>query len=165
MDRKAAGNAVLYCDMDGVLCDFFSAASAVAGKPPGALKVSELWRHVRRVDDFWESLDILPDANRLWSLLNRHGAHILSSVAVSDPNCAPGKLRWLERNLRMTDHARIHLPVRRNKRLFATFDGSANILIDDYEKNIWEWEQSGGIGILHRSAAESISTLDDLGFR
>jgi hypothetical protein len=30
-------------------------------------------------------------------------------------------------------------------------DGTPNLLIDDYDKNIREWESDGGVGILYRS--------------
>jgi hypothetical protein len=37
------------------------------------------------------------------------------------------------------------------------------ILIDDRIKNIEQWESAGGIGILHTSAADTISQLKKLG--
>ncbi len=163
-DRKSSA-AVLYCDMDGVLCNFYSAVLALTGQPPGELGVKELWGYTRQVADFWESLKWMPGANRLWNHVDRHGGHILSSVPASDPNCVPGKLRWLDRNLQLTDPNRIHLLLRTDKRRFAAAGTTANVLIDDYRKNIREWEQSGGIGILHQNASESIAGLNKLGFR
>ena len=40
-----------------------------------------------------------------------------------------------------------------------------NILIDDREKNIWEWEAFGGIGLLHVTgdSARTIEELKQLG--
>ena len=39
-----------------------------------------------------------------------------------------------------------------------------NILIDDYMKNIREWEAAGGIGILHTDASSTINDLKKVGF-
>jgi hypothetical protein len=44
--------------------------------------------------------------------------------------------------------------------LFANED---KILIDDMEQTIKEWKNAGGIGILHTSAADTISQLKKLG--
>ena len=38
-----------------------------------------------------------------------------------------------------------------------------NRLIDDLENTINEWNDKGGIGILHTSAADTIKQLKDLG--
>jgi hypothetical protein len=38
-----------------------------------------------------------------------------------------------------------------------------HILIDDREKSIQPWREAGGIGILHTSAADTISQLQKLG--
>ena len=37
-----------------------------------------------------------------------------------------------------------------------------NVLIDDRPKNIEAWEAAGGIGIIHTSAADTISQLKEL---
>ena len=42
---------------------------------------------------------------------------------------------------------RINLVKRQDKKKYAVIDGVQNVLIDDYLKNIKEWESAGGIGI------------------
>ena len=161
-----SAKSVIYCDMDGVLCDFFSAASSHADRPIDQLSVRQLWTLVRQVPDFWFNLEWLPGARELWKLVNEFDAHILSSLAYSDPCSGPGKLAWLEKNTGLTDTARIHLMSKRShKQNYATVNGIPNILIDDYEKNINEWKESGGTGILHTCATETIQLLHELGFR
>ena len=46
-----------------------------------------------------------------------------------------------------------------------TKEEKPNILIDDYIKNIREWEAKGGIGILHTDVGKTISELKRLGFK
>ena len=55
--------------------------------------------------------------------------------------------------------------MRSQKQKFATTDGKPNVLIDDYKKNIREWEAKGGIGILHTNVIKTISDLKRLGFK
>ncbi len=44
-------------------------------------------------------------------------------------------------------------------------DGSSNLLIDDYIKNIKEWETAGGIGIIHTDTGKTLGELKKLGFK
>ena len=63
----------------------------------------------------------------------------------------------------MTNRQRINLVRRKDKKLFAK-KGQPAILIDDYEKNIREFEKSGGVGIHHTNTSKTISELKKLGF-
>jgi len=60
---------------------------------------------------------------------------------------------------------KIHLVKRAQKKDYATTDDKPNVLIDDYIKNIREWEAKGGIGILHTDVGKTISELKRLGFK
>ena len=59
----------------------------------------------------------------------------------------------------------IHLVLRAQKKDYATSDEKPNVLIDDYIKNIREWESAGGIGILHKDVGKTINELKRLGFK
>jgi len=59
----------------------------------------------------------------------------------------------------------VHLVMRADKQKYATTGGKPNILIDDYIKNIKEWENAGGIGIHHLSPTQTIAQLKRYGFR
>ena len=46
---------------------------------------------------------------------------------------------------------KFHAVRRSEKRRFAKQrDGTANILIDDFAKNINEWQQAGGVGVVYQ---------------
>jgi len=60
---------------------------------------------------------------------------------------------------------KVLLVQRADKQKYAMTDGKPNILIDDYKKNIIEWETKGGIGIHHLSPTKTISQLKRYGFR
>ena len=59
----------------------------------------------------------------------------------------------------------INLVLRSQKQKYATTGGKANVLIDDYIKNIKEWESKGGIGIHHTSVPKTIGELKKLGYK
>ena len=62
--------------------------------------------------------------------------------------------------------ANIHLVTRAQKQAFAKdSDGEPNVLIDDYIKNIKEWEAKGGIGIHHTAVSQTLNELKRLGFK
>ena len=73
-------------------------------------------------------------------------------------------MKWLVKNTSFKK-SNINLVFRSHKQKFATTDEKPNILIDDYNKNIREWEAKGGIGILHTDVGKTINELKRLGFK
>ena len=54
---------------------------------------------------------------------------------------------------------------RAQKQAYATHNGEASVLIDDYIKNIKEWENKGGIGVHHTDVSKTLNELTKLGFK
>lgn len=142
----------LYVDMDGVLVDFEGGVkkhfnnSEKCSDYIKKIGKNEFWKKVSSIDNFWEDLEPneenIPD---IWKSLNNRFQHIsiLSAPAYSDPNCIPGKNKWIDkhighRGLRLFDP---------DKHKYAC---PKSILIDDLQKNITKWEESGGIGLLFK---------------
>ena len=74
-------------------------------------------------------------------------------------------MKWLSKNTNFK-RGNIHLVSRAQKQAFAkNAEGKPNVLIDDYIKNIKEWEAKGGIGIHHTDTSKSLSELKSLGFK
>ena len=96
-------------------------------------------------------------------LSNKYNANILSAYSNKDANSRKGKKQWLSKNAKPT--GTVHLVQRADKQKYATTNGKPNILIDDYIKNIKEWENAGGIGVHHTSPTDTISQLKRIGFR
>ena len=154
----------IYCDLDMVLVNLIKGADAAVGGSFVDMPKDERWGKVNQVKGFWANLEWMPGAKRLYQFIARYDAHILSAYTNRDPTSRAGKMKWLNRN---TDFKRsnINLVLRSQKQKFATTDGKPNILIDDYKKNIGEWEAKGGIGILHTNVVKTISELKRLGFK
>ena len=102
--------------------------------------------------DFWATL--IGCDERMWKLINKYNANILSAYSNRDANSASGKKKWLSKFAKPT--GKIHLVLRADKQKYATSGGKSNILIDDYIKNIKEWENAGGID----SSSESNTNHD-----
>ncbi len=155
----------IYCDMDGVLCDFFSAVQKLTDQSIKSMSVSKMWALTRKTSNFWEDLEWMEGGQEIWRVVDHYQGHILSSLPYSDPNSEPGKREWLRRNVQLTDLDRIHLVKRRNaKQDFAMLNGVSNILIDDYIKNTDEWQAAGGVAIHNTDAGITLRQLQELGF-
>ena len=154
----------IYCDMDEVLCAFLKGAKkAIGGDFPSEDK-DKRWKLISQTKDFWANLDWMPGAERLHDFITRYDAYILSAYSNRDRNSKVGKMKWLKKNTKFKK-ANIHLVMRSEKQIYAMTDGKPNVLIDDYMKNINEWEAKGGIGIHHTRVGKTISELKKLGFK
>ncbi len=74
------------------------------------------------------------------------------------PEAGDDKRRWVKRLL--APEVIINIVLRKEKPYYCT--GPDCILIDDYEKNIREWEAIGGTGILFNSAEDAENRLKEL---
>ena len=154
----------IYCDMDEVLCAFLKGAKkAIGGDFPSEDK-DKRWKLISQTKDFWANLDWMPGAERLHDFITRYDAYILSAYSNRDRNSKVGKMKWLRKNTKFK-RANIHLVMRSEKQIYAMTDGKPNVLIDDYIKNIKEWEAKGGIGIHHTNVGKTIGELKRLGFK
>ena len=154
----------IYCDMDQVLCDFMKGADKVLGRPFAQADRKTRWAKIAQIKDFWVNLDWMPGAKRLYSFISKYDPHILSAASQRDDTSRRGKLKWLDKNTKFK-RSNINLVKRADKKNFATMDGKPNVLIDDYLKNINEWESAGGTGIHHTEVGKTVAKLKSLGFK
>jgi|TARA_B110000967_G_C18711908_1_gene473138 hypothetical protein len=154
----------IYCDMDQVLCDFIGGAEKAIGGSFVSTDKNDQWNKITQTKDFWEDLDWVPGAKRLYSFISKYDPHILSAYSERDNNSRPGKLKWLKNNIKIK-RSNINLVKREDKQKFATTNGEPNVLIDDFKKNIVEWESKGGIGVHHTEVGKTIAELKRLGFK
>ena len=155
----------IYCDLDQVLVNFMKGAEDAIGGDFASTDKDERWNKINQTKGFWANLDWMMGAQRMWTFINKYNAHILSAYSTQDPNSRKGKLAWLKKNAKLTQKSRIHLVLRADKQKFAMINGKSNLLIDDYIKNIHEWEAMGGIGVHHTSPSNTLAELKRLGFK
>ena len=154
----------IYCDLDEVLVDFMRGANVAVGGDFVKMDKDERWNIVNQTKGFWSNLGWKPNAKKLHDFIIRYNPHVLSAHTGRDPTSKVGKMKWLKKNANFK-RGNIHLVLRSQKKDFATTDDKPNILIDDYIKNIREWEAKGGIGIHHTDVGKTISELKRLGFK
>ena len=158
----------IYCDMDGVLCDFKKHAEKTTGVSIAkwsTLSKAEKWGPIKEDRYFWSTMPWMAGGKQLWNFISMYSPHILSAYVEEsfDPNCIPGKSHWARTKLGLSA-GRINLVTRRQKQLYAKVACQPAILIDDYAKNTTQFTQRGGIGILHTSTSNTIKQLKKLGF-
>jgi len=154
----------IYCDMDQVLCNFIGGAEEAIGMSFPQADKDDRWNVIANTKDFWATLEWMPGAKRLYSFIQKYDTHILSAYSARDDNARSGKLKWLGKNTKIK-RGKINLVKRADKQKYATTDGKPNVLIDDYKKNIVEWESKGGIGVHHTEVGKTVAELKRLGFK
>ena len=154
----------IYCDMDQVLCNFMKGAEEAIGGDFVTANKDERWNKINQTKGFWANLEWMPGGKRLYEFISRYNTHIMSAYSARDPNSKNGKMTWLARHTGIPKR-NINLVKRADKKLYAVTDGKPNILIDDYIKNINEWEKKGGIGVHHTDPRKTIGELKRLGFK
>ena len=143
----------IYIDMDGVLADFFGEWAKLMDKDHWT-KINDFpdaLQKIRDTEKFWLDLPILPQAKQLLALIKQVKGeyNICSTPLADDPKSEPHKREWIKKNLAFFPPKNIHIT--HNKPQYATqSDGTPNILIDDYGKNVNEWESAGGIGFKYK---------------
>ena len=154
----------IYLDMDGVIVNLMKGADAVVGGSFVTFDKEKRWNMINQTKGFWENLEWMPSSKRLYKFIMRYDTFILSAYSGRDPSSKNGKMKWLNKNTNFKK-SRIKLVKRAQKQAYATTNGEPNILIDDYIKNINEWEAKGGIGIRHTDVGKTINRLKQLGFK
>ena len=158
---------IIYFDMDGVLADFLQGVKDTTGKDFTAPQMvdqakAELKNEIHQNSRFWNTLKPM-DGMEVFKYCRKYNPQILSAYAKWDKNSIPGKYDWCKRNLKLPRN-RVNLVQRQQKADYATnSEGRPNILIDDYIKNIREFEDRGGIGIQHINKDRTIAELKKLG--
>jgi hypothetical protein len=142
-----------YIDLDGVLVDLQAGYKKETGYELN--HVWDLWnKDKKRIwgsvnsAGFWLTLPKTPACDLILKTLEKvkDSVYILSSpIKKNRQSCKEQKIQWVLNNTWIPKE-RVYIVDRENKKNFATID---SILLDDYEDNIVQWRQAGGIGIHH----------------
>ena len=154
----------IYCDLDMVLVNFMKGADEAVGGSFVNTDKEERWNIINQTKGFWANLEWMPGAKRLYQFIEKYDPYVLSAFSGRDPTSKVGKMKWLAKHTNWK-RGKINLVMRSHKQKYATTNGKPNVLIDDYEKNIKEWENKDGIGIHHTNVGKTIGELRGLGFK
>ena len=158
----------LYVDMDGVLVDFVKGAENYFKITfAGGITASQFvtlwegpkgWRRLKKDwPTFWMDLDPEPSFPHLLKLVRPYHPAVLTAIPKGWPSSAIGKRIWCQRHIpnwgRHPNEEFLGVDRSRKRRYAKQADGTPNLLIDDFDKNIAEWKSAGGIGLLYAGKA------------
>ena len=127
----------IYCDMDGVICDFdrhflyYTNNLYTADEYRNKFGVNGFWELIDEIGlEFWTKMPWTPDGRELWRFINKLGAEVilLSSPSASDIS-KEGKKIWAKENVPGTE---LILKRSAEKKEYAA---PTAILIDDRKSN------------------------------
>ncbi len=152
----------IFCDMDGVLCNFDKQFELLTGLIPKEYEkkygIEAFWKVITdEGSKFWSTLEWMPGGKELWDYIKKYKPILLSAPS-RDQSSKIGKELWRDKQIPGT---KLILAPRQDKQLYA---GPDHILIDDRGDNIQSWMDAGGIGIQYLSASQTIKDLQKLGF-
>ena len=150
----------VFCDLDGVLVDLERGLADHYGIPAGfsAERFQELFDGLEDseadLEGFFADLHWKRDGRELWENILPYEPMILTAASHHrDPHIVAGKYDWCRRHLKLPKSRVI---MESQKYIYAAPN---HVLIDDTPEKIRGWTNAGGLGILHRSAGESIHDL------
>jgi hypothetical protein len=157
----------IFCDMDGVLCDFEAQFDHYYGTTPreyAAAKGPEILKNA--IDDigvkYWSEMPWFPGAQKLWQYIGDYSPSILSSPS-KFKYAEQGKLMWIKNNLSPQPKDIIFEQTGQKHIVLKDYEPRNSILIDDYYRNTIPWKEAGGVGIRHTDADKTISILQKFG--
>jgi hypothetical protein len=156
-------NLKIFCDLDGVLTNWFKAFRDLGPEITKGLEGNvyeekygreKLWKIIAEHGklEFWSEMEWMPNGKELWNYVKKYNPTILSTPARNKLS-KDGKKIWVARELGE------NVPIILIKDKWKHAD-TESILIDDYDKKINDWVNLGdGIGILHTSTEDTIKKL------
>jgi hypothetical protein len=154
----------LFLDLDGVLADFDAGVFRATGHLPADLGDRRMWPILARTPGFYDTLPWIADGRGLWAFALPHRPVIVTGLPLGKW-AEPQKRAWCARELG-PEVPVITCPSReKGKQAAALLEpGEVMVLVDDRLKVQQNWEDAGGLFVLHTSAAASIEALRALGF-
>lgn len=153
---SAYPDANIFLDIDGVVADFDAHATA-HGKYDD--KGQPKWDTLDLA--WWKSMPAFNGARAFYDALAKQAPVKFLTAPVPSTDCFTGKAEWVQGFLpERGKFALLDLIICHSKaKQFLA--APRNILIDDRQKNIDEWQAAGGIGILHDGDfAKTLQKLD-----
>lgn len=155
---------MIYLDLDGVFADYRGSFAKILGRdyhedPEWA------WSFLEQEQELYRKLSLLPGALDLLQSIGRAAAAagermtFLTALPLRTgylATAAEDKVWWV-RHVLLSDLPVICVAHWKEKKTYA---GPSNVLIDDSARNIVEWQESGGVGILHTTPSLTMQRLD-----
>ena len=161
----------IYFDMDGVLADFDAFVRESLNMEYSPEKKcwlpsdDEMWARAKEVSHFYYQLPLMKGAKEMFDLIfQKYGSQCEILTGIPKPKrglvtAKEDKIQWVRKWL--SSEIVVNVVYKEQKPQFCT--GKDCILIDDTERNVKEWQSSGGTGIQHFSPEQTIASLKEIG--
>jgi 5'(3')-deoxyribonucleotidase len=153
----------IFLDQDGVLADFESTCSRMLGlkvwNTDEGHKLYDEHKRELTAKHMFRQMNPLPDAWKLVDYCMNSGIHTEILTAAGTVNrtiVVQDKIDWIREHIHPNW---IVIPTFKGSQK-AAFAHKKSVLIDDRSRNIDCWVEAGGIGILHKTADQTIKELD-----
>lgn len=161
----------IFIDLDGVLANFELGVHNLGFNLNKIMQSNDnkkkgmLWATIRKNPQFWYELELIDDALELWEFFKHKDTHILTGIPATFgkedfEKVKKAKTDWIKKHLHLADE-KIICCVTSKKPTYIVAN-HANILIDDTTKNIANWLNAGGIGIIHKNTQKTIKSYSSL---
>lgn len=154
-------NRQLFLDCDGVLANFDKRAIEIVGMPPRDFEdlngASKFWKKIFSAEDFFFTLEPMPDAFELVDAVRHLNPIILTGKPQSLKEAEEQKLRWRDKYFPDLD---MIVCFSEDKIKHAK---PGDVIVDDWPKYRQIWIDGGGVWIDHYTAEQSIAGLKKIG--
>lgn len=145
----------LYLDLDGVFANSAKRIEELLKKPYAEVTAIEFWNAVEKDAEFFLKLERIEDSFELYENI-KHIPHTFLTGLPTVPRMVMHKKAWVD----------VQFPgckmIATRGKLKHLYAGPEGVLIDDTKRNIDNWNGAGGIGILHKSANNTLEELKQL---
>jgi len=168
--REEEGKYKIYLDMDGVVADFDQRFRSLSGMEPSEFEdkfgKNEFWDFidVEHKLRFWIGIPVMDGAKELVDYVSKHDYEMLTAPSARKESRL-GKRLWIRNHIGdvFPSKPKINFEKSKEKHLIKPELTNFDILIDDKQYIIDNWNNAGGTGILYQSANQVISDLQKLG--
>lgn len=137
----------IYIDLDGVLADFDYFFPTLFGVNHKDLLDEDMWKYILDHPSYFRDMPMCKGAKDFYEEIKYLNPIVLTACPKSAyQKTAVQKVEWSREHL-SPDITVLPVMGAKNKWLFMHKKG--DILIDDQKRNIDDWNNAGGIGILH----------------
>ena len=151
---------MIYIDCDGVLADFNKKLLELTGT---GYNGKDTWKVLEKYPRLFYNLEVMQWAKEAVNyLIDSYGysnVQVLTALPLLTEQLVTShkdKVQWVHENI----NPLIQVNAVQNWRYKKYFAGNGDILVDDSERNILEWEDAGGTGILHSNWEDTMKELD-----
>jgi Zn-dependent peptidase ImmA (M78 family) len=166
--KKNPSKYQIYCDMDGVICDFDKQFEKYFKMNPEEYKdkvgKKEFYKVIsEKGEEFWNTMPWMPEGKTLWDKIKNHSPIIVTSPGTFSGS-KEGKLIWIEKNLKPAPKAVKFEQAGEKQNVLkgkSKEEIKKSVLIDDYDKNINAWKAVGGKTIKENPGKPAHNHIED----